>query len=110
MVTTQGGAIFATIVGFNQGLVPELEGAAGSMAETASPCNSYWPVLIAGAGGGAQRWKEELKLVLLSGGVCRSGNERVAGARLVMVRGEVGCLYCVCWGSKLICIPSPEVP
>ncbi|KAJ6864542.1 hypothetical protein NC651_035176 [Populus alba x Populus x berolinensis] len=29
--------------GFNQGLVPELEGAAGSMAETASPCNSYWP-------------------------------------------------------------------
>lgn len=42
-VTTQGGAIFATIVGFNQGLVPELERAAGSMAETASPCNSYWP-------------------------------------------------------------------
>ncbi|KAL9373794.1 hypothetical protein Peur_033414 [Populus x canadensis] len=30
--------------GFNQGLVPELEGAAGSMAETAPPCNSYWPV------------------------------------------------------------------
>nr|TKR84070.1 hypothetical protein D5086_0000261030 [Populus alba] len=78
----------------------------GAMAGACSRCT----VLIAGAGGGAQRWKEELKLVLLSGGVCRSGNERVAGARLVMVRGEVGCLYCVCWGSKLICIPSPEVP
>ncbi|KAJ6864538.1 hypothetical protein NC651_035175 [Populus alba x Populus x berolinensis] len=54
-------------------------------------------------------WKEELKLVLLSSGVCCSGKERVAGARLIMVRGEVGCLYCVCWGSKLVCIPSPEV-
>jgi hypothetical protein len=77
-----------------------------AMAGACSRCT----VLVAGAGGGAQRWKEELKLVLLSSGVCRSGEERVAGARLITVRGEVGCLYCVCWESKLICIPSQEVP